>query len=124
MSQMVLLPASTPNLQHGVTSPIRTSVHPSSTKARIQLSYSNSSSAGILNASGISYSNYRSTTKTQPHRTIVRSAFEADKLCLGDFASSSATWLSDYESDGPTYLNTEPSHCRSYDACAMATILR
>ncbi|KAG1874038.1 hypothetical protein C8R48DRAFT_669670 [Suillus tomentosus] len=31
-SQMVLLPASTPNLQHGVTSPIRTSVHPSSTK--------------------------------------------------------------------------------------------
>ncbi|KAG2086314.1 uncharacterized protein F5147DRAFT_659235 [Suillus discolor] len=79
----MVLPASTLNLQHGITSPIRTSDCPS-------ILYK-----GILNASNISYSHYRSTIKSQPYRIIVWSAFEADKLCLGDFASSSATRLSD-----------------------------
>lgn len=39
------------------------------------------------------------STSTTTTGLIAWSAFEADKLCLGDFASSSNVWLSDYESD-------------------------
>ncbi|KAG1788992.1 hypothetical protein EV424DRAFT_1355930 [Suillus variegatus] len=55
-----------------------------------------SSTKGFLSTSS---SFTLASTSTTTTGLIAWSAFEADKLCLGDFASSSNVWLSDYELD-------------------------